>query len=474
VVGNANLQRLTYRERAAILSKIAAVLTANREEYLRISLENSGSSAADAAIDIDGSIFTLKYFARLGAAMTADRFLLDGSFESLSKDGAFQSQHILFPLKGVAILINAFNFPAWGLWEKAAPALLSGVPVFVKPATATAWLTQQMVSDVIQADAVPPGSLSLLCGGARDLLDHVQSNDVVSFTGSAETAERIRSNASVLQHSTRINIEADSLNCSLLGPDVAAGTPEFDLFIREVVREMTVKAGQKCTAIRRVIVGSGVMPAVEEALAARLEKIMVGDPRNPAVRMGPLVNKAQQSLALAGIAALKSESRVVFGESPAFSAVDADPRVACFVQPTLLACDSPRSAGQVHRVEVFGPVATLLPYESSQEALELAAWGGGSLVGSIFTADDEFAARAMFEFAANHGRVLCVNEAIGQSQTGHGNVMPMCLHGGPGRAGAGEELGGLRALAFFHRRAVIQSAGNRIESLRTHGAEFRP
>jgi 3,4-dehydroadipyl-CoA semialdehyde dehydrogenase len=472
-VGVPSLQQMSYKDRAGLLSKIAAVLSANRDEYLRISLENSGSSPADASIDIDGSIFTLKYFARVGSSLTADRYLLDGAVESLSKDGSFQAQHFLFPLKGVAILINAFNFPAWGLWEKAAPALLSGVPIFAKPATATVWLTNQMVSDVIAANILPPGSLSLLCGGARELLDHVQSNDVVSFTGSAQTAERIRTNGSVTRHSTRINIEADSLNCAVLGPEARPGTAEFDLFVREVVREMTVKTGQKCTAIRRAIVPAAVLQEVADAISARLTQLTVGDPRNPEVRMGPVVNKIQQRHALEGISLLQSEARVVCGASPDFAPLDADPRVSCFVQPTLFACASPLSANHVHTVEVFGPVATLLPYGDVQEAFDLARLSGGSLVGSIFSADDEFSAQAIRELAHSHGRILSVNESVGQSQTGHGNVMPMCLHGGPGRAGAGEELGGLRALSFYHRRAVVQSSLGLLNAFASHGAESR-
>jgi len=286
----------------------------------------------------------------------------------------------------------------------------------------------------------------------------------VSFTGSAETARRIRSHATITERSTRVNIEADSLNCAVLGCDATPGSAEFDLFVREVVREMTVKAGQKCTAIRRAVVPASMLKNTSEAIAERLAKIIVGDPRNAAVRMGPVVNKTQQRHAQEGIAQLQSEARIVFGDAASFAPLDADPRVACFVQPTLLACDSGPATGTVHRVEVFGPVATLIPYREPQEAFALAGFGGGSLVASIFTADDEFAAHAMRELAATHGRVLCVNESIGQSQTGHGNVMPMCLHGGPGRAGGGEELGGLRALAFYHRRSVLQSSQHRLSA----------
>jgi 3,4-dehydroadipyl-CoA semialdehyde dehydrogenase len=472
--GNAALRALTFAERATLLSKIAEVLTVNRAAYYEIALANSGSTEADSAFDIDGSIFTLKYYARAAAALGTARFLVDGGLTSLSKDQTFQSLHIAVPVRGVAILINAFNFPAWGLWEKAAPALLSGVPVFVKPATATAWLTQRMVEDVVKAGILPAGAISIVCGAAGDLLDHVTSSDVISFTGSAATAARIRTAPAVVHASVRINVEADSLNSTLMGPDVKPGTAEFDLLVKEVVREMTLKAGQKCTAIRRILVPAALKDAVAEALVARLGKITVGDPRNKDVRMGPLVSKAQQRAAHEGIAQLKHEASVLYdGGGSAFRPIDADPATGAFVPPTLLICNDPLGSSAVHGVEVFGPVATLLPYDDLPQAFGIARLGQGSLVASIFSGDADVIETAAVQLADSHGRILAVNAAVGQSQTGHGNVMPMSLHGGPGRAGGGEELGGLRALAFYHRRSAIQGPEERLKALAARGVELR-
>lgn len=470
-VGNPALRALTFAERAALLAKIVDVLSANRAAYSEISLANSGSTEADTSFDVDGALFTLKYYARAAGALGNARFLLDGGPVPLSKDKTFQSLHIQVPIRGVAILINAFNFPAWGLWEKAAPALLSGVPVFVKPATATAWLTQRMVEDVIKAGVLPDGALSIVCGSAGDLLDHVTPADVISFTGSADTAAHIRTHPAVVRACARINIEADSLNATLLGPDVKPGMPEFDLLIREVVREMTLKAGQKCTAIRRVLVPAAQQDAVVEALTARLAKIAVGNPRNKDVRVGSLVSKTQQRAALEGIAHLKQEAIAVYDGGPDFKPVDADPSVAAFVPPTLLVCQDPVGARVVHDVEVFGPVATLLPYQNLEQAVALARRGQGSLVASVFSGDANVLQTAALELADTHGRVLAVNGAVAQSHTGHGNVTPMSLHGGPGRAGGGEELGGLRALAFYHRRSAIQAAEDRLRALAHGGIE---
>jgi len=471
--GGPALRGLGYAERAGMLAKIADVLSTNRKEYLDIALANSGSPEGDASMDIDGAIFTLKYYARIGAALGAGTCLKDGELVRLSKDEAFQSLHISQPLRGVAILINAFNFPAWGLWEKASPALLSGMAVLAKPATATAWLAQRMVEDVVKAGVLPDGALSIVCGGAGDLLEHVTAADVVSFTGSAETALRIRSHAAVLRHSTRVNVEADSLNAALLGPEAKAGTPEFDLLVREVVREMTIKAGQKCTAIRRILVPVAQCDAVADAIRAKLAKIVVGNPRNKDVRMGPLVSKAQQQAALDALAALKSETTVIYDGGPEFRPVDADPALAAFVPPTLLACSDALAARAVHDIEVFGPAATVLPYESTEQAFAIARRGQGSLVASVFSADLQFLSQAAVELAESHGRVLAVNAAVGSLHTGHGNVMPQCLHGGPGRAGGGEELGGLRALAFYHRRSAIQGPIECLNGIAAGAAELR-
>ena len=374
------------------------------------------------------------------------------------------------PIEGVAVHINAFNFPSWGLWEKVAVALLAGVPALVKPATATALLSHAMVEDVVKAGIVPEGALSLICGGAGDLLDHLDRRDAVAFTGSAETAIKLKSHPNLVRHAIRFNAEADSLNCSLLGPDAKPGAPEFDLYVREVAREMTVKAGQKCTAIRRAFVPRAVADAVTDALKAALAKIVTGNPRNETVRMGPIVDKTQQKNVLDGIAALKREAKIVAGDG-AFAPLDADPAKACFVPPTLLRCDAPGEARALHEVEVFGPVATLMPYDSAEQAFALAARGGGSLVASVFTADDAFAGQAALGLGASHGRVLVIDDAVGKLSTGHGIVMPMCVHGGPGRAGGGEELGGLRGLRFYHQRLAVQGNKTRIAALAAGAAD---
>jgi len=469
--GGPALRAHGYEARAAMLDAIAKLLAANRAEYFDIALRNSGSTDADAAFDVDGAIFTLKTYARAGKTLGAARLLKEGARVPLAKTDAFQGQHFLMPLTGVAVFINAFNFPAWGLWEKAAPALLAGVPVFVKPATPTAWLTQRMVEDVVRAGILPEGALSIVCGSARDLLDHVEECDVVSFTGSADTAARMRTHPNVVARSVRINIEADSINSAILGPDAEPGTPEFDLAVKEIVREMTVKAGQKCTAIRRVFAPAAVARRVADAVAAKLAGCKVGNPRNEVVRVGPLVSKAQQAAAFEGLAKLREECETVFGGDAGFEPVDAHGPLSAFVQPTLLYCDKGLDARQVHDVEVFGPVATILPYADAADAIALARRGRGSLVASVYSGDAGFLAELVPGIADLHGRVMVVDAAVGAQHTGHGNVMPSCLHGGPGRAGGGEELGGLRALAMYHRRCVVQGGPALLDALSRDAAD---
>lgn len=469
-VGGPALRALSYAERAALVGKIADVLAANREDYYRIALENSGNTATDAQSDIDGGIFTLRSFARAGAALGEGRYLLDGPITSLSKDGTFAAVHLAQPLRGVAVHINAFNFPSWGLWEKAGPTLLSGVPIFAKPATATSWLTQRMVKDVVEAGILPDGALSVVCGSAGDLLDHLQVGDVVSFTGSADTGMKIRGNPTVLHNNCRVNIEADSLNSTVLGPDATPGAAEFDLLVKEVVREMTHKAGQKCTAIRRIIVPARIADDVADAVAARLAKTTVGNPRTEGVRMGPVVSLDQKRSCEEGLAALRSEAAVVYAGGDGFAPVDADPEVSAFLPPTLLSCADPDAAQAVHDVEVFGPASTILPYRDPEHAFALAARGLGSLASSVFSGDAAFIEAASLALAGRHGRVLNVNESVGSLSTGHGNVMPQCIHGGPGRAGGGEELGGLRALRFYHQLAAIQGPLPTLEALAAGGA----
>jgi 3,4-dehydroadipyl-CoA semialdehyde dehydrogenase len=463
--GGPALRNLTYAQRAEMLGKIADALTANRDEYFRLSLLNLGANQADASFDVDGAIYTMKYYAKIGRALAEGKMLKEGAQIQLSKSNAFVGQHFLMPTKGAAVFINAFNFPAWGLCEKAAPALLSGVPILVKPASPTAWLTHRMVEDIVRAGILPPGAISIICGSARELLDHVREEDVISFTGSADTAARIRSNANVLRRSVRVNIEADSINSAILGPDVVPGTNLFDLLVKELVREMTLKAGQKCTAIRRVLLPRQHLQAFGDAAAARLSSMKVGNPRNSEVKVGPVVNKAQQSSCLEGLSKLKEECSTVYGGEKHFQPVDADLQKSAFVQPTLLSCKDGVGAKYVHDVEVFGPVATLVAYDGLDDLVAIARRGLGSLVVSMFSDDQDFIRQAVLGIGDLHGRVLVVDSTVGSQHTGHGNVVPSCMHGGPGRAGGGEELAGLRALLLYHRRFVVQGPANCIAEL---------
>ncbi|WP_428003485.1 3,4-dehydroadipyl-CoA semialdehyde dehydrogenase [Acidovorax sp.] len=455
--GGAALRALTYRERAALLAAIVKVLLANRDAYYEIATANAGTVKNDSGVDIDGAIFTLGQYAKWGDALGDARALRDGDAARLGKDPAFQSQHLSVPTQGVALFINAFNFPSWGLWEKAAPALLSGVPVIVKPATATAWLTQRMVKDVVDAGVLPAGALSVIAGSSAGLMDQLQPFDVVSFTGSAETAGVIRSHPAVAQRSVRANIEADSLNSAILLPGEAPGSEAFNLLVREVVREMTVKSGQKCTAIRRILVPAEVYDAAAEAIAAKLAGISVGNPRNEGVRMGSLVSRAQLAAVREGLAALQAQTTVLH-DGRDRPLVDADPAVAACIGPVLLGARDADAARQVHDVEVFGPVATLLPYRDNAHAIALAHRGQGSLVTSLYGSDEAALAQTALAVAASHGRVHVITPDVAQTHSGHGNVMPMSQHGGPGRAGGGAELGGLRALDFYHQRTAVQAS----------------
>jgi 3,4-dehydroadipyl-CoA semialdehyde dehydrogenase len=457
--GGPALRAMSYAQRGQMLADIAAALAENRDKYNQIALRNSGNTAGDAAFDVDGGIGTLKYYAGIGRRLGEVRHLAEAGHDQLTKDENFRGIHLWTPVEGVAVHINAFNFPSWGLWEKAAVSLLSGVPLLAKPATATCWLAHEMVRDVIARGIVPEGAISLLCGGGRELMNYLKPGDLVAFTGSADTALQLRSNPNVIRANIRFGIEADSLNLCALGPDVTPDKEEFALFIREIVREMTVKAGQKCTAIRRVLVPHAQLQPVLDALGEALSKIRIGDPRDPEVRMGPLVSKAQQQAAWDGIATLSKEARLVFGGSR-----EGLPE-GCFVRPTVLMMDRPLDGKAVHEVEIFGPAVTVMPYGSVEELAIIAQKGGGSLVSSVFTGDEDFAAAATLALAGGHGRVLVVDAAIGKTHSGHGVVMPHSIHGGPGRAGGGEELGGLRGLRFYHHRTAVQGNKARLEKL---------
>ena len=462
--GGAALRAMSYAQRAEMLAAVGKLLQAHREAYYEIATANSGTVKNDSAVDIEGGLFTLGHYARLGAGLGDRRWLLDGEATRLGKEPLFQSQHVLVPTQGVALFINAFNFPSWGLWEKAAPALLSGVPVVVKPATATAWLTQRMVQDVVDAGLLPAGALSIICGSSAGLMDQLQPFDLVSFTGSAETAAVIRSHPAVAQGSVRVNIEADSLNSALLLPGESAGSAAFDLLVKEVAREITVKSGQKCTAIRRIFVPQALYGAAAEAIAARLAKTTVGNPRNDSVRMGSLVSRAQLQAVHEGLAQLRAQAEVLH-DGATHGLVDADPAVACCIGPTLLGAPDADAATRVHDTEVFGPVATLLPYRDMAHAVALVKRGQGSLVASLYGGDAGALAGTALELAASHGRVHVISPEVGTLHTGHGNVMPQSLHGGPGRAGGGEELGGVRALNFYHRRSAVQASTSVLAAL---------
>ena len=458
--GRAALGALTFAQRAALLAAIADALAARREDWYEIARRNSGNTRADAAIDVDGAIGTLKYYAKIGAALGDASFLADGEPARLARDLNFQGVHLGVPLPGIAIHINAFNFPAWGLWEKAAVALLAGMPVVAKPATATALLAVEMVHAVTDAGVLPAGALSLLIGGAGDLLEYVRFGDAIAFTGSAETGETIRNHPRVRAEGVRINVEADSLNAALLGPDGAPGTPVFTLFVREVVREMTVKAGQKCTAIRRVLVPAAYADAVVAAIGTALDAVTVGDPADDETRMGPLVSRTQRTAVEDRIRALCDVTTIVYrGATPANGA---------FVAPTLLRAQT--EAAQVHVREIFGPVATVVAYEDPSHAYALARRGGGSLVVSVFSADPEFLIASAAVLGSSHGRVLLVDPSIGDTHSGHGIVLPSCVHGGPGRAGGGEELGGLRGLWFYHQRTAVQGSAPVVAALAARSA----
>lgn len=455
----AALRAMTVHERALMLKALGLKLMAQKEEFHALSLA-TGATPRDGQIDIEGGIGTLlNYASRARRELPNTRVLTDGPLEPLSKDSSFSAQHILSPLRGVAVHINAFNFPIWGMLEKLAPNLLAGMPAIVKPASQTAYLTELMVRRIIDTGLLPAGSLQLICGGVGDLLDHVTGQDVVTFTGSAATGQRLRTHPAIVGNSTRFTMEADSLNACLLGPDAGPGSPEFDLFIREVTREMTAKAGQKCTAIRRVIVPRAQVEAVRDALRAALAHVSVGLPEDPATRMGALAGLDQRSDVRRAVAQLAAEAEIVLGDPDSVELVSGDAERGAFLNPILLYADNPLQAhSSVHNVEAFGPVATLMPYDDLHQATELAAMGKGSLVSSVFTNAPDVAQELVHGLAPLHGRVMIGNRDSAATSTGHGSPLPMLVHGGPGRAGGGEELGGMRGLHHYLQRTAVQGA----------------
>ncbi|MGX7744889.1 phenylacetic acid degradation bifunctional protein PaaZ [Rhodopseudomonas parapalustris] len=464
-VGGPNLRKLSFHQRADMLKALGAYLT-ERKETLYALAADTGANRRDNAIDIDGGLVTLAAFASRGRRELPDTpFITEGEVESLSKRGSFVGQHILVPRRGVAVHINAFNFPCWGLLEKLAPALLAGVPVIAKPATATAYLAEALVKLIDESKLLPQGALQLICGGTGDLFDHLSGQDVIAFTGSLETSEKLQAHPNVARHAIRFIAERDSLNAAILGPDVMPDAPEFDLLVREIVREMTAKAGQKCTAIRRVLVPRAIEAAVIEALKAKLAEVKLGDPRRDDKAMGPLVSRSQREAVRAAIATLQSEADIVFGDPNVCEAEGIDTQAGAYLSPVLLCAREPMQAKHVHATEAFGPVATVLAYDDVDQAIELVARGEGSLVASLFTYDDAVAERMILGLAPFHGRLLIVDRDDAAESTGHGSPLPALLHGGPGRAGGGEELGGLRSVYHYMQRTAIQASPRRLAAL---------
>jgi oxepin-CoA hydrolase/3-oxo-5,6-dehydrosuberyl-CoA semialdehyde dehydrogenase len=452
----AALRAMTFHQRAGMLKALGQYLMERKDALHALSL-HTGATPKDGWVDIEGGVYTLFGYAGMGRReLPNTRVLTEGAVEALAKDGSFAAQHILTPLQGVAIHINAYNFPVWGMLEKLAPTLLAGMPAIVKPASQTAYLTEAAVRLMLESRLLPEGALQLVCGGVGDLLDHVTGQDVVTFTGSAATGRRLRAHPAILRESTRFTMEADSLNACVLGPDAGPGSPEFDLFVREVVREMTVKAGQKCTAIRRVLVPRGHVEAAREALAAALAQVAVGLPADPATRMGALASLAQRDEVRARIRDLRADAEVVVGDPDAVTLASGDPDRGAFLNPVVLFCARPHEAATVHDVEAFGPVATLMPYDEPEEAVALTHRGKGSLAASVFTHDPGVAGAMVIGMAPFHGRILIGNRDSAKASTGHGSPLPALVHGGPGRAGGGEELGGVRGVKHYLQRTAVQ------------------
>jgi len=464
--GLANLLKLDFQQRAAILKALAKHLNDHKEPLYAVST-HTGATRNDGWIDIEGGSGTLFAYSSVGGnELPSGNLLHEGPAVPLGKKGGFAGTHILVPRRGVAVHINAFNFPVWGLLEKFAPTFLAGMPCIGKPATATSYLTEALVRLIQQSGLLPEGALQLVIGGTGDLLDRLDGSDVVTFTGSADTAAKLRVHPNIVKQSIPFNAEADSLNCAILAPDVTPDDEEFDLFVKEVAREMTVKAGQKCTAIRRAIVPKRHLSAVAERLSARLAKTVVGDPANEAVRMGALASHAQLKDVSERVAELSKGAEVLYGarSGGGFAPVGAGVAEGAFFAPTLLLAKDAASHA-AHDVEAFGPVSTLMPYGDLDEAVALAARGRGSLVGTLVTKDPSVAASVVPQLAALHGRILILDREAAVESTGHGSPLPMLKHGGPGRAGGGEELGGIRAVTHYLQRAALQGSPSMITAV---------
>lgn len=457
-VAGPQLRKLTIHERAERIKALAKHLLDMKDEFYRISYM-TGATKADAWVDIEGGLGTMFSYSGIARReLNNDTFIVEGPAEGLSANGTFMGRHILTSKEGVSVHINAFNFPVWGMLEKIAPSLIAGVPVIVKPATVTCYLTQAVVKAMVDSEILPKGSIQFISGSVGDLLDHVNEQDIVTFTGSASTGQMLKAHANIIAKSVPFTMEADSLNCCILGSDVTVEHPEFDLFVKEVAREMTTKAGQKCTAIRRVFVPGNMSEPVLEALKARLLKTVIGDPTKEGVRMGALVGKSQREDVMEVIEELSKGSEIVLDGLENFKTIGIEEGKGAFMAPTLLHCNDPLNNIAPHEKEAFGPVSTVMPYTDLDQAILLAKMGKGSLAGSVFTADRNIARDLILGCASHHGRMLVIDRDCAKESTGHGSPLPSLVHGGPGRAGGGEELGGVRAIKHYMQRTAIQGS----------------
>ncbi|HOZ51044.1 MAG TPA: phenylacetic acid degradation bifunctional protein PaaZ [Chitinophagaceae bacterium] len=463
-IGNKNLRKMTFQQRGRMLKALAMHLMTKKEEFYKISAI-TGATRVDSWVDIEGGIGNLFTYASLRRQFPDESFYVEGSVAKLSKNNTFIGHHIMVPLEGVAIHINAFNFPVWGMLEKIAVNLLAGVPAIVKPATLTSYLTEAVFKEIIASKILPEGALQLICGSARGILDFVQNQDVVTFTGSAETGKKLKSHPRLINEAVPFTMEADSLNCSVLGNDVTTDMPEFDLFIKEVAREVTTKAGQKCTAIRRIIVPEKLVEEVKIALGKRILSTTIGDPAVEGVRMGPLAGIGQREDVIERVKELMKTQEIVIGDLEHFDVKGADKNKGAFMSPIIFYNDQPFQNLDCHHIEAFGPVSTIIPYQNLDDAIELAKMGKGSLVSSITTADTSVAKDFVLNAATMHGRILVLNNECAKESTGHGSPMPMLVHGGPGRAGGGEEMGGLRGVLHYMQRTAIQGSPTMITAI---------
>jgi len=471
--GGPVLRKLTFQERGRMLKALAMFLSERKAAYYELSYR-TGATKIDSWIDIDGGIGNLYAYASLRRQFPNETYYVDGETAKLSKGGTFIGHHIMVPKEGVAIHINAFNFPIWGMLEKIAVNLLAGVPAVVKPATITSYLTEAVTRDIIASGILPEGSLQLICGSAEGILDHVMSQDIVTFTGSASTGKALKRHARLVDEAVPFNMEADSLNACVLGEDAAPGTEEFDAFIKEIRKEVTVKCGQKCTAIRRVIVPEKYIEDVQIALGQAFSKTVIGDPRNESVRMGSLAGMSQRIDVLDKLSQLTTQSEIVYGNTEGINLVDADYSKGAFMSPILLLNKDPFNNLASHEVEAFGPITTLMPYKTLDDAIALTKLGKGSLVCSIVTYDKKIARDFTIGAASYHGRIHILNRESAKESTGHGSPMPLLVHGGPGRAGGGEEMGGKRGVLHYMQRTAIQGSPSFITAVTNvyqYGAE---